>query len=250
MIKIFGTRLKQGHRTLPFPPKPLPERFNGCPVVDQHHCKGDCSLCRDVCPVGAVSTAPLTLDMGKCVLCRACEKVCPEYAIKFSGSVAMSASKRDDLKISSLNSPEVAALPEKIRRIFGRSLKLRVVTAGSCAGCEMELNALSNIEFDVSRFGVQIVASPRHADGLIVTGAVSKNMETALKKSYEALSDPKIVIATGACAISGGPFCGGKEVKNGAESVLPVDLFIAGCPPHPMTLIDGLTRLLGQKFKV
>lgn len=133
-----------------------------------------------------------------------------------------------------------------MRKLFGRSLKLRAVSAGSCNGCDLELQALSNVVFDLSRFGISFVASPRHADGLVVTGPVSRNMELALRKTYEAVPDPKIVIAVGACAINGGPFEGSSAVLNGAEAVVPVDLYIPGCPPHPLTILDGLLGLLGR----
>lgn len=140
----------------------------------------------------------------------------------------------------------VKELDARMKRLFGRSLKLRAVSAGSCNGCELELQALGNVVFDLSRFGIQFVASPRHADGLVVTGAVSKNMASALKETYEAVSDPKIVIAVGACAINGGPFKGGSEVLNGAASTVPVDLYIPGCPPHPLMILSGLLQLLGR----
>jgi Ni,Fe-hydrogenase III small subunit len=118
--------------------------------------------------------------------------------------------------------------------------------AGSCNGCEAELVALGNVVFDLARFGVQFVASPRHADGLVVTGAVNANMRLALEKTYEAVPAPKLVIAVGACAISGGPFRGSPEVADGVGSLVPVDLWVPGCPPHPFTLLDGLLRLLGR----
>ena len=137
-------------------------------------------------------------------------------------------------------------LDRRIKKLFGRSLKLRVVSAGSCNGCEMELQALGNVVFDLSRFGIQFVASPRHADGILVAGAVSKNMAQALKDTYDAVPEPKIVIAVGACAIRGGPFEGSPEVLNGAASVLPVDLTIPGCPPHPLVILKGLLHLLGR----
>jgi len=137
-------------------------------------------------------------------------------------------------------------LDEKLRKLFGRSLRLRQVSAGGDGSAEADLNVLSTIGWDLGRFGIQFVASPRHADGMVITGPVSQNMELALKKTWNAMPEPKIVIAVGACAISGGPFAGHPEVMNGAESTVPVDLFIPGWPPHPLTILDGLLRLLGR----
>src|SRR5262249_13706250 len=122
----------------------------------------------------------------------------------------------------------------------------RQVSAGGCSGCEAELVALGNVVFDLGRFGIQFVASPRHADGIVITGPVSKNMERALHETYAAVPAPKIVIAVGAGAISGGPFAGGDAVRGGVPEGIAVDLFIAGCPPHPLTVLDGLLRLLGK----
>ena len=161
----------------------------------------------------------------------------------------MATRRREDLLLGNPGAEEArlaAALDEKLRRLFGRSLRLRVVSAGGCGGCEADVNVLGTIGWDLGRFGVQFVASPRHADGLLVTGCVSRNMELALKKAWDAIPEPKIVIAVGACAIAGGPFIGNQEILNGAASVVPVDLFIPGCPPHPLTILDGLLRLLGR----
>jgi Ni,Fe-hydrogenase III small subunit len=141
------------------------------------------------------------------------------------------------------------ALKDRLRMLFGRSLRLRQVSAGGCNACEADVNVLGTIGWDLDRFGIQFVASPRHADGLLITGAVSRNMELALKKTYEAVASPKIVIAVGACAIAGGPFTGNPQILNGASSIVPVDLFIPGCPPHPLTILDGLLRLLGKLDK-
>ncbi len=138
------------------------------------------------------------------------------------------------------------ALDGRLRRLLGRSLKLRVVSAGGCNACEADTNVLTTIGWDVGRFGIQYVASPRHADGLLITGPVTKNMRTALEKTYDAVPAPKIVIAVGACAISGGPYIDHPEQHNGAASCVPVDLFVPGCPPHPLTILDGLLRLVGR----
>jgi Ni,Fe-hydrogenase III small subunit len=138
------------------------------------------------------------------------------------------------------------ALDDTSRRLFGRSLKLRQVSAGGCNACEADVNVLNTVVFDLGRFGIQFVASPRHADGLLITGPVTQNMRLALQKTYDAVPAPKMVIAVGACAIAGGPFMDHSEVHNGADAVVPVDLYVPGCPPHPLTILDGLLRLLGR----
>jgi Ni,Fe-hydrogenase III small subunit len=186
------------------------------------------------------------LDLGACLFSPEEALACPAGAISYTTDYRMAGSRRDALCTTGDEVELAQALEERARRLFGRSLKLRSVVAGSCNGCESELAALSNVVFDLARFGVQFVASPRHADGIVVTGAVNVNMALALQTTYEAVPPPKVVIAVGACAVSGGPFAGSAEVAGGVGATLPVDLWIPGCPPHPLTMLDGLLRLLGR----
>jgi Ni,Fe-hydrogenase III small subunit/NAD-dependent dihydropyrimidine dehydrogenase PreA subunit len=249
MLKILLARARQGHRTAAYPAEApaLPDRFRGLPALDPSRCADGCEACASACPTGAISLeGGLSLDMGKCLFCPDCVDACPEGAISFTTGHSLAARKREDLIVRGKDYPRAAALDDKLRRLFGRSLKLRVVSAGGCAGCEADVNVLGTPVFDLGRFGIQYVASPRHADGLLITGAISENMKLALKKTYDAVPPPKIVIAVGACAVNGGPYIDHSEVHNGAASTVPVDLFVPGCPPHPYTILDGLLRLLGR----
>lgn len=250
MLKILAARIQQGCRTLRFPDgaAQLPDRFRGRPTIDASRCPDGCHACVEACPTQAmeVRNEQVQLDLGRCLFCQDCVTACPEGALRYTPDYRMASTQRGDLALHRDEIPRVQALEAATRRLLGRSLKLREVCAGSCSGCEMELQATGNVVFDLSRFGIQFVASPRHADGLIVTGPVTENMRLALQKTYEAVPFPKLVIAVGACAISGGPFRDSPQVHNGVESLLPVDLYIPGCPPHPLTILDGLLRLLGR----
>lgn len=246
MWKIITTRIKQGYRTLRYPNEEpvFPERFRGRPVMNSGE---NTSINKEFDSTDALSiNNGLAVDLGKLLFNEDIKKACPQGSLVYSRDYRMAVTKREDLILKGQDLRLASGFKEKTKRIFGRSLKLREVCAGSCNGCDSEIQALTNIVFDLSRFGIEFVASPRHADGLMITGPVTKNMEEALKKTYEAVPDPKIVIAVGGCAINGGPFYGGKEVRNGVDHFVPVDLYVPGCPPHPLTILDGILRLLDR----
>lgn len=250
MLKALLARARQKHRTVGFPDQPvvLPDRFRGRPEIDAAKCPEGCRMCADACPTDAITVTAkgVRLDLGRCLFCPECERACPENAIRFTPEYRLAASRRDALIVGEKEQQMAQALEGKARRLFGRSLKLRQVSAGGCNGCEADVNVLTTVVFDLGRFGIQLVASPRHADGLLITGPVTQNMELALRQTYEAVPPPKLVIAVGACAISGGPYRDHPEQRNGVEGIVPVDLFIPGCPPHPFTILDGLLRLLNR----
>lgn len=249
MINILRTRLNQGHRTMDYPDGPAPEmpaRFIGCPVVKNELCDG-CGDCAGACPTDAIEIrdGKIRLDTGRCVFCGACQTACPAKAITFTSDFRLSSSNRDDLVVTGISSSR-QVFSDTVKKLFGRSLKLRQVSAGGCNACEADTNVLGTLAWDLGRFGIQFVAAPRHADGLLVTGPVTRNMELALRKTYEAVASPKIVIAVGACAVSGGLFRDHEETCKGVAEIIPVDLFIPGCPPHPATILDGLLSLIGR----
>jgi Ni,Fe-hydrogenase III small subunit/NAD-dependent dihydropyrimidine dehydrogenase PreA subunit len=229
-------------------------------VVDTSRCPRECRACAEACPTDAVAIdeGGLRLDLGRCLFCTDCVEACPEGAIRYSQEHRLATRTREDLVVEysarakQPHDPQsrtlklAEALDQKARRLFGRSLKLRQVSAGGSGDCEADLNVLGTVVFDLGRFGIQFVASPRHADGLVVTGPVTENMRAALLETYAAIPAPKLVIAVGTDAISGGVFRGRPEVHDGCGSLLPVDLFIPGWPPHPLTILDGLLRLLGR----
>ncbi len=255
MIQHIIARLRQGHRTLAFPQRQpeLPDRYPGRPEINPALC-ADCETrgaCVAACPVGAITLADpqsggLSLDLGRCLFCTQCAAACPRGAIRFTGDYRLAASRREALVLRGQPLELARPLPPERLALFRNSLKLRQVSAGGCNACELDTNVLGTLVFDLGRFGIQFVASPRHADGVLVTGPVSQNMRLGLEKTWAAAPSPRVAIAVGACAISGGPYAGHSEASDGCAGLVPVDLFVPGCAPHPWTILDGLLRLLGR----
>ena len=245
MFDFIRTRLQQGKRTVPFPEGAgdLPERFRGLPVLHPQPCSNAGQLPSSLLTTDALGEP--ALDIGACLFSPEEAGCTAAGTIEFTRDYRLATSSR--APTTGRSEIELAhALDAEMRRLFGRSLRLRSVVAGSCGGCEAELVALGNVVFDLARFGVQFVASPRHADGIVITGTINRNMRAALQRTYEATPAPRIVIAVGACAIAGGPFAGSPEAVEGLPPDLRVDLYVPGCPPHPLTLLDGLLRMLGR----
>ncbi|MBK7377685.1 MAG: 4Fe-4S binding protein [Ignavibacteriales bacterium] len=226
----------------------LPPLFRGLPIIEDKECPVGCNKCAEVCPTNAIKLNPVQIDLGLCVFCPLCEEACPEKIIHFTNEYHTVVDSREKLiitkQVKSI-SPEIAS--QKIRKYFGKSLKLREISAGGCNGCELELNALSNVNFDLGRYGIEFVASPRHADGIVITGPLTQNMTNAIKLCYEAVPNPKIIILFGACAISGGIFKNSEVIQRKFVRENKIDLYVPGCPPHPLTFINGLLDWLDKK---
>ena len=251
MLKALSARFFQGYRTGKFPDQPpvLPDRFNGRPVILGEKCI-NCGECSKACPANAVAFpgGKCSIDTGKCIFCGDCAEVCPRKAISFSKEYRLANMTRERLIVhpGEIYEPE-RPTDREFLKFCGKSLKIRQVSAGGCSACELDFNVLGTLAWDSGRFGIQVVASPRHADCILVTGPVSRNMLLALKKTYDAAPRPVWVIACGACAISGGIYANSPETCGGVEEILKPDLYVPGCPPHPATLLEALLRLMNRK---
>ena len=244
MLKVIKNRFEQGCRTSAYPKEPISlySRYRGRPVVNKDCAASVVRQCAEICPQEAIDSHAMTIDMGRCIFCGECAAIEDGSFVHFSQDFELATASRQDL-ITSDSLPDLAAHAKShFKKLFGRSLQLRQVSAAGCNACEADTNVLNTPFFDLSRFGIDFVASPRHADGIHVTGPVSLNMKTALLMTYEAVPSPKVVIAAGSCAISGGPFYDSPEVVGDLGSILPVDLYIPGCPPHPLTTLHALLK--------
>jgi Ni,Fe-hydrogenase III small subunit/formate hydrogenlyase subunit 6/NADH:ubiquinone oxidoreductase subunit I len=285
MFDILRKSLSTGVVTTSYPQTPaeVSSRARGRPEIDFATWR-DAREAAAVCPTGALACADkegkraATLDLGKCVFCGLCAEADP--AIRMSDRCELAARRGGDLQTvgqyelnpdgshgrlielsrgearegrESSSSPAGESferlgvrLKEKIDGTFGRSLHIREVDAGSCNGCEVEIVGLNSPVYDVERFGIHFVASPRHADMLLVTGPVTRNMELALRKTYQAMPAPRLVVAVGACGCSGGIFGQNYATVGGVDRVLPVDVYIPGCPPNPHALLHGILLAMGR----
>ena len=238
MLETLKLRIYQGQQFIKdISNAQMREQFRGFPIITDAQVDGS------ICPTGAISNNPLSIDMGKCTLCGACAR---KYdSIKFSNYYKLASTDRNKLIITPNMTGEeynktAFEVRKEIKKVFGKSLKLRQVSAGGCNGCEMELNACSNVNFDMGRFGIDFVASPRHADGIVITGPISENMAYALEDCYKSTPNPKIVVLCGACAISGGVFQNSTKLNREFLEKYPIDLYIPGCPVHPLTFINAI----------
>jgi len=278
MFKILQKTVSTGIVTVNYPAEPakISQCFRGRPSFDFDKWK-DARLAAEVCPTGAISLADkadsrrVTVDYGLCVFCGLCAEASSDQAVRITQEFELATSDRRNLVLTAeytLNADrthrrlhkvdrrlvnaetDVESLGEKARerihKLLGRSLAIREVDAGSCNGCELEIVALNNPVHDIERFGIQFVASPRHADMLLVTGPVTRNMELALLKTHRAMAEPKVVVAVGACGISGGIFGVNYATLGGVDKVLLVDVYIPGCPPRPQALLHGILLAVGR----
>lgn len=223
----------------------LTEEFRGFPILSETKEKGDIERAAKLCPTGAITTAPLTLDMGKCLFCGECQRCAPRN-IRFTNEHRLAATRREDLVVKAGDTApkfDTSVIRPEIARYFGQALQLREVSAGGDCSVEMELNATGNVNFDFGRYGVGFTASPRHADGLVLTGPISQNMAEALDICYNSIAEPKILVVCGSEAISGGLYADSPAVDRSFLAKYHVDLWLPGAPTHPLCFIDGITRL-------
>ena len=242
MLNTLKNRFEQGYRTSGYPQEKIElwKRYRGRPQINPDAPAEMVAACAAACPQEAIDSEALKLDMGRCIFCGTCEEISNGDFVTFTQDFEIAVSEKEHL----LTDGPLEALADHSRqhfkKLFGRSLQLRQVSAAGCNACEADLNVLATPFFDLARFGINFVASPRHSDAIVVTGPISRNMKTALLQTYEAVPAPKAVIAVGSCTLTGGPFRGSPEITEGLDKLLPVDLFIPGCPPHPLTNLHAL----------
>jgi Ni,Fe-hydrogenase III small subunit len=247
MLTTLKILYHQGKQFIPDPTKAIvPGIFRGRPEISTD--KADETALADVCPTNAIMTSPIRIDLGRCTFCGECSRLFPRK-VKFTTDYKMSVNRREALIISEGIVNKLTVDPglvrSEIRKLFGGSLKLRQVSAGGDNSTELELNACGNVNFDMGRYGIEFVASPRHADGIVITGPVTKNMAEPLQITYDATPTPKIIILAGTDAISGGIFADSPAIERSFIEKNHIDLYVPGNPVHPLTFINGVIDLLG-----
>ena len=245
MLENLKIVYHQGKQYIPDPTTvEVPGIFRGRPVIS--NAKVDETELLELCPTQAISAHPIKIDLGKCTFCGECAMRFPEK-ISFTKDYKLASNERDRLIIVEGTDKPIEVNPETVRKeihsVLGRSLKLRQISAGGDNSCEMELNAANNVQFDMSRYGIDFVASPRHADGIVITGPITKNMAEAVQICYDATPEPKIIVLVGTDAISGGIFADSPAIDRSFLDKYHVDLYIPGNPAHPLTIINGLLDL-------
>ncbi len=261
LINMFKKIAKFPRITNKYPFEPLDKSsFVGRPEIDAEACVF-CGECARRCPSSAIVMDDVRRTIGinvdECIFCGLCQEVCQSGAAQMSHEIELAVKDRQELRVSPIVIEErdiifedyevlCSQVENKIKKKLGRSLQIREVDAGSCNGCDYEINALNNPLNDVERLGIHFVASPRHADLLLITGTATRNMELALVKTYNAAPDPKLVVAVGACACSGGIFRDNYATRNGIDCIVPVDVYIPGCPPRPPAILYGILKALDR----
>ncbi len=261
MLTAILRSLRTGVVTERYPERParIPERFRGAPQVRSGSLL-DALPPPSTCPTGAIALGEAqrrySVDLARCVFCGRCEGSSAGGGIELGREIELAARDRHGLVVElerdaggrarPLSASQPVQVAGTIRRTLGRSLHLRHLDSGSCNACDWELTALLNPVHDARRLAVDFVASPRHADGVIVTGSVTRNLELAVRRTYEAIPEPRVVIAVGACAASGGIVGRSYASAGGVAEVLPVDVFIPGCPPRPEAILHGILLAIGR----
>ena len=249
MLNNLKILFHQGKQYIPDVTKAkIPGIFRGRPIITFEQVDEEKLV--DLCPTGAITGSPIAIDLGKCTFCGECSFAFPKK-IQFTTDYKMATNARNALIIQQGQDVPIELDPALIRNeiqdLFSDSLKLRQVSAGGDNSCELELNACSNVNFDMGRFGIEFVASPRHADGIVITGPITENMAESLQICYDAMPDPKIIILAGVDAISGGIFADSPALNRQFLNKYKIDLYIPGNPTHPLTIINGLLDLIKKR---
>ena len=264
MWQALRVRGSQGSQSIADLRAARPLGLRGRPTIASTPCSEGCTRCVDVCPTQAITLDPVRLDLGRCTFCNACAEVCPSEKFAFSPDPRMASVDRAGLVVTEgqgdlspeatspeatspeATSPEATSAAARFRQLFGRSFRLRQVSAGGCNACEMELAAATNVNFDLQRYGIDFVASPRHADALVLTGPLTTAMARAVRLAWDAMPEPRFLVTVGACAISGGLYRESTELDRGFLDTVGPLVHVPGCPPHPLTFAHAMLDRLGR----